>query len=189
MLQRLVRQLQTQCSTLRVRNTQLKMQSSLAQLEEPVCFDEDAFRQFLTTQHIGRSFEHHMSVASTMTVADAKHKSDGLRAHGTVVMAEEQTGGLGRRGRGWVSQPSGNLYFSFVWAPSPTPPLPRLIEEMFKLNLAMGVAVAKSCIAIGKPLVPTHTACAHSKRTHRHVWHGFFVTICRRETSESEVAE
>ena len=52
---------------------------------------------------------------STMDVA-AQLASEGAR-HGTVVAAEEQTAGRGRRGSTWQSPPGAGLYFSFVARP------------------------------------------------------------------------
>src|SRR5262249_57778513 len=54
---------------------------------------------------------------------------------GTVVIAESQTGGRGRLGRGWHSPPGLNLYSSLVLRPSrPLPPVP-------SVALVIGLAV------------------------------------------------
>lgn len=71
------------------------------------------------------------STPSTMDVA-AKLAAEGAR-HGTVVGADEQTAGRGRRGSTWVSPPGAGLYLSFVSRPSS--------RNLSLLTLAAGVGV------------------------------------------------
>lgn len=61
---------------------------------------------------------------------------------GTVVIAEEQTAGRGRRGRTWFANPGDSLTFSLLWrfAPGTVPA---------GLSLAVGVAVSRALEAIG----------------------------------------
>lgn len=60
-------------------------------------------------------------------------------AHGAVVIAQAQTAGRGRRGRGWVSSPGAGLWLSIVLRPAFPPPLyPRL-------PLAAALAAADAC--------------------------------------------
>lgn len=59
-------------------------------------------------------------------------------AHGTVVMADNQTAGRGRRGRSWESPSGDNLYFSLLLRPEVTP------DKAPMLTLVMAVAAARA---------------------------------------------
>lgn len=61
---------------------------------------------------------------------------------GSVVVAEEQTAGRGRRGRTWFADPGDSLTFSLLWrfAPGTAPA---------GLSLAVGVAVARALQKVG----------------------------------------
>jgi BirA family transcriptional regulator, biotin operon repressor / biotin---[acetyl-CoA-carboxylase] ligase len=64
--------------------------------------------------------------------------------HGTIVIAERQTGGRGRDGRVWQSPPGG-LYLSAVLRP----PLP--IVDVPPMTLAIGIGVCDAVRAFGAP--------------------------------------
>lgn len=72
------------------------------------------------------------AVTSTMDVAGAM-LAEGAAA-GTVVVADAQTEGRGRRGRHWESPPRAGLYFSLMWRPGASAPASLL-------TLAAGVGV------------------------------------------------
>lgn len=62
---------------------------------------------------------------------------------GTVLVADRQTAGRGRRGRQWVSAPGDSLTFSLLWRFPPDSPAPAA------LSLAVGLALARGLEALG----------------------------------------
>lgn len=64
------------------------------------------------SRDIGKYVVYRESVDSTMTVARGRAAEDA--PHGTLVLAEEQTAGRGRRGRSFYSPPGENLYFTLI---------------------------------------------------------------------------
>ncbi len=65
------------------------------------------------------------------TMRDAAALASQGCAHGTAVVAEEQTSGIGRHGHSWHSEPAAGLYVSVVL---------RLPETTPILTLALGLA-------------------------------------------------
>lgn len=57
---------------------------------------------------------------------------------GTVLAAEAQTAGRGRRGRAWIAPPGGSLAFSVLWK------FDGNVAALSGLSLAVGVAVARA---------------------------------------------
>lgn len=62
---------------------------------------------------------------------------------GAVCIAEQQSGGRGRRGRGWVSPFARNLYFSVLWR------FDGGAAELEGLSLAVGVCIAEALESFG----------------------------------------
>lgn len=75
-------------------------------------FDIVAFANALTTRALGHRVVYRESVGSTMDVAREEAASGA--PHGTIVLAEEQTAGRGRRGRGFHSPAGQNIYVTFI---------------------------------------------------------------------------
>jgi len=68
---------------------------------------------------IGHNIVHHFRTESTNTVAMILAQQG--TAHGTVVVAEEQTAGRGRLGRTWYSEKSSGIYASVILRPTLSP--------------------------------------------------------------------
>lgn len=62
---------------------------------------------------------------------------------GTVIVADEQSAGRGRRGRQWLSGPASSLTFSLLWR------IPGSAAGLSGLSLAVGVAVARGLESLG----------------------------------------
>jgi BirA family biotin operon repressor/biotin-[acetyl-CoA-carboxylase] ligase len=122
-------------------------------------FTPRIFQSLLQTQYIGRYLYHVHETTSTMTLMNdlLEQKKTVANTHkqeyyeslpsGFLVLSDSQTEGKGRKGRSWYSNTTDNLCFSILL---------RLeqhgnskVPDIFKLNLAMVVAVVKMCHDIG----------------------------------------
>ncbi len=114
-------------------------------------FAVQQLQSLLNTEFLGRNATLLASVDSTNSEA-RRGLTDGL-PHGAVFIAGEQTGGRGRRGRQWVSEPGCGLWMTVVLEPFMS------AEEMQKLTLLIGLAVCRAveacvgdaCLAIKWP--------------------------------------
>ncbi len=98
-------------------------------------FNLDAFQSALTTRAIGRNFVYRREIDTTMELArDLAAKG---APHGTLVLAEHQTAGRGRRGRSFHSPDAENLYFTLVLRSEP--------GMHRRLPVALPVAVCRAC--------------------------------------------
>lgn len=75
-------------------------------------FNAALFQAHLTTQDVGRFLIYRESTPTTMVLA--RREADEGAPHGTLVLAEEQTAGRGRKGRSFQSPRGENLYFTIV---------------------------------------------------------------------------
>lgn len=82
---------------------------------------------------------HHASLVSTQDEA-RRLAADGA-AHGTLVVAEEQTGGRGRLGRTWFSPAGGSVYLSYVHRSALSP------DRLSGATLDVATAVADTLCA------------------------------------------
>ncbi|HMS83722.1 MAG TPA: biotin--[acetyl-CoA-carboxylase] ligase [Nitrospira sp.] len=72
----------------------------------------DAIRSTLATRALGQTLYLYQDLPSTNREANALTQQGA--EHGTVVVAEQQSGGYGRHGRAWFSPPGFNIYCSIV---------------------------------------------------------------------------
>lgn len=75
-------------------------------------FSIENFDIKLNTEYIGRRFVYAEELSSTNTFL--MDKQNGYNENGTVVLAEKQTRGKGRKDRVWYSAPESNLTFSIL---------------------------------------------------------------------------
>lgn len=70
---------------------------------------------------------------------EARRRAEQGAPEGTLIFAETQTGGRGRRGRRWITQPGSAIAMSLLLRPDIRP------ENASRLTLIMGLAVAQAC--------------------------------------------
>ena len=95
-----------------------------------------AIKKHLTTKHVGRELHFAESLLSTNKTLIEKAQEGAC--HGTVVLAETQTGGRGRQRRLWYSPAGVNLYFSVLLRPAFSP------DKAPPITLASAVATAEA---------------------------------------------
>jgi BirA family transcriptional regulator, biotin operon repressor / biotin---[acetyl-CoA-carboxylase] ligase len=91
-------------------------------------------------RRIGRALEYAPVIGSTND--RARELLAGADGDGSVVVAEEQTAGRGRRGRTWLSPPGRNLYLSVALEPA------LAAVDAWRLGLATALAVAGACESV-----------------------------------------
>lgn len=92
----------------------------------------------LRTTFIGHEMRYYDSISSTNAVArDLTAHQDPASLHGTVIVAGEQTGGMGRLGRAWVS-PKGGIWATIILKPRIT------IDRLFMLTMVGSLAVIRA---------------------------------------------
>lgn len=100
-------------------------------------FNIESFDIKLSTNYIGRSFVYAEEINSTnLFLLD---KQCGYNQHGTVMLAEKQTTGRGRKDRVWYSAPEMNLTFSVLLTKDKI-----LFENINLINFATSLAVSLS---------------------------------------------
>lgn len=104
--------------------------------EAPELLSEQAIEEGLSTKVVGRHIVYRERVDSTNNVA--KKLADEGVPEGTIVVAEEQTGGRGRINRLFLSPFAKGVWFSLILRPN-IPPM-----EVSKMTLLAAVAVARA---------------------------------------------
>ncbi len=95
----------------------------------------------LTTKRFGRNLIYSETVDSTNTLA--KEEARKGAPEGTIVVAEEQTGGKGRLQRGWFSPYAKGIWFSLILRPKFAP------MEASKCTLLAAVAICRAFQRVG----------------------------------------
>lgn len=90
----------------------------------------------LATRWLGRRMIYRESVGSTNELARERARAG--EPAGTIVVAEEQVGGRGRRGRGWLSPAGKGIWLSLLLRPALPP------GKLGRLTLLAAVAVAEA---------------------------------------------
>lgn len=90
----------------------------------------------LDTQIIGKVVKHFDEVSSTQDIAAGLAREGAVE--GTLVIAEMQKNGRGRKGRNWLSLPAGGIYLSLILRPRLMP------SQVVQIPLIAGIAVARA---------------------------------------------
>lgn len=91
----------------------------------------------LQTTWAGRNLHFFASTGSTNP--DAKHFAEEGEPHGTIVVADRQTAGRGRRGRSWASPAGTSIYFTIVVRPQFAPDKASMITLVTALSVAQAI--------------------------------------------------
>ncbi len=112
-------------------------------MHPPIIFDVPAIAAALDAcGGLARRFDVDVLTECDSSNSRLMAKAEAGAPSGTVIVAERQTAGRGRRGRNWHSAPGDSLTFSLLWRfPADTP--------LAGLSLAVGVALARSLETLG----------------------------------------
>ncbi len=102
--------------------------------ENPDVFSASELKSRIRNRWAGRELYFYGETGSTNT--DAKRLGEEGASHGTVVAADMQTAGRGRRGRTWESPAGRDIYFTILLRPEFAP------DKAAGLTLVMALAVA-----------------------------------------------
>jgi BirA family biotin operon repressor/biotin-[acetyl-CoA-carboxylase] ligase len=114
-------------------------------VSSPDIINPHELRARLKDSRVGSRLE--FSKLTESTNADAFRLAEAGAAEGTIVLADSQTGGKGRRGRVWASPAGVNLYCSVILRPSIMP------QEAPQLTFLSAVAAARA-IELTTKLIP-----------------------------------
>lgn len=103
----------------------------------PDVISAEEVKSLLSTRWAGQEIAYYSILDSTNN--RAKRLAEEGAAHGTLVIADEQTGGRGRRGRSWKTPPRSAIAMTLIIRPK----LPT--EKASMITLLMGMAVASAC--------------------------------------------
>lgn len=109
-------------------------------LSSPDILTLEEIEENLHTEYIGRKLYYYDSISST----NIKAKEIALEEpEGTVIVSEEQTGGLGRLGRNWISPKRKGIWLSIILKPEVEP------MNVSKIALVGAAAVNKALEDMG----------------------------------------
>lgn len=103
-------------------------------LSDPI--DPEELRRRLAGSLFGLNVLYHAAPESTNSLLTSLAVKGAPQ--GTILVADEQTGGRGRMGRSWLSQTGANLLFSVLLRPAVEP------EQVFVLTMILAVSAAEA---------------------------------------------
>lgn len=103
--------------------------------EEQDVYGQSELVSRINTKWVGKPAHFYESIGSTN--AQAKIDAENGAENGTLIVADRQTAGRGRRGRSWESPAGINIYFTLILRPSFVP------DKASMLTIVMAMAVAE----------------------------------------------
>lgn len=103
----------------------------------PDVISAEEVKSLLATKWAGQQIAYYSVLDSTNN--RAKRMAEEGAPHGTLILADEQTGGRGRRGRSWETPPKSSIAMTLIIRPKLPP------EKASMLTLVQGMAVASAC--------------------------------------------
>jgi len=113
----------------------------LSKSSDPITADE--IRQGLSSKVFGKKDIIYLNETDSTNTRARELAAQGT-PEGTLVIAEKQTNGRGRRGRSWFSPPGGGIYFSLILRPIISP------SETPRITLMTAVVLAETLISLMK---------------------------------------
>lgn len=114
-------------------------------VESPDVLSKGEIASRLTTKWAGRSLYYLDETGSTNI--DAKRYAEDGAGHGTVIVADMQRSGKGRRGRMWQSPPGSAIYMTIILKPDFLPDKASMLTLVMALSVAGGIAETTSLTA------------------------------------------
>lgn len=109
----------------------------------PDVLSKDELESRLHTKWAGKNLEYHESLGSTNV--RARLLAEEGAPEGTLVVADAQTAGRGRRGRSWTSPAGKNLYFTILLRPDFIPDKAPMLTLVMALAVQRAIAEISGC--------------------------------------------
>lgn len=109
----------------------------LREERETAVFGRTELESRLSTNWAGKQLYYFDTIDSTNL--KAKSLAEEGAPHGTLVVADEQTAGRGRRGRAWISPAGSNIYFTLLLRPQIAPDKASMLTLVMALALSEGI--------------------------------------------------
>lgn len=178
-------------------------------------FGKNELESCMDTKWAGRPVHYFDELSSTNI--QAKLEAESGAAEGTLVVADMQTAGRGRRGRTWNSPAGINVYFTLILKPSYVPDKASMVTLVMALAVAEGIYEAcgvkaeikwpNDVVVNGRKVCGILTEMSAEREMIRHVVIGVGVNVglqefppeieavatslqaeCRREVSKADLA-
>ncbi len=115
--------------------------------EEPDVYCQSELSSRINTKWVGKPAHFYESIGSTN--AQAKIDAENGAENGTLIVADRQTAGRGRRGRSWASPAGTNIYFTLILKPDFNPDKAAMLTIVMAMSVAEGIRGQLPASALG----------------------------------------